>query len=127
MYVPTYCFWGSVCFCSYFFIHNQRTFLIWTCITQVAIFANGVTYGALLPQIYPRAKFGQFCSANQLCGSVGGLLAPIPVGMLFDHLHNNRFAYLFSADFLFGAALMFTKVQKNYNKRKGRVPVPHAG
>jgi hypothetical protein len=128
MYVPTYCFWGAVCFLSYFFVHNQRTFLIWSCITQAAIFANGVTYGALLPQIYPRAKFGQFCSANQLCSSiVVGMIAPIPVGILFDHLHNNRFAYLFSADFLFAGALMFMKVQRNFSKRHGHVPVPHAG
>jgi maltose/moltooligosaccharide transporter len=128
MFVPTYVVWGSICFLSYFFIHDKTTFLIWSCITQVAIFANGVTYGALLPQIYPRAKFGQFCSANQLIGSVGGgLIAPIIVGHLFDHLHNNRFAYLFSADFLFAGALMFSKVQRNYEKRHGKIPVPHAG
>jgi Na+/melibiose symporter-like transporter len=127
IYVPTYCLWGTICFLSYFFIHNEVTFLIWTCLTQVAIFANGVTYGALLPQIYPRAKFGQFCSANQLCGSIGGLLVPIPVGILFDHLHNNRFAYLFSAIFLFAAALMFRKVQKNFEERQGKPPEPHAG
>jgi len=128
MYVPTYCFWGAVCFLSYFFIHDKTTFLIWSCITQVAIFANGVTYGALLPQIYPREKFGQFCSANQLCGSIFvGMIAPIPVGILFDHLHNNRFAYLFSACFLFAGALMFMKVQRNFAKRHGHIPVPHAG
>jgi nitrate/nitrite transporter NarK len=93
----------------------------------VAIFANGVTYGALLPQIYPRAKFGQFCAANQLLGSIGGFLVPVPVGYLFDYLHNNRFAYLFSACFLFAAALMFAKVQRNFSKRHGHIPVPHAG
>jgi hypothetical protein len=127
MYVPTYCIWGTVCFLSYFFIHDQTTFLIWTCITQVAIFANGVTYGALLPQIYPREKFGQFCAANQLLGSIGGFLVPVPVGILFDHVQNNRFAYLFSACLLFGAALLFSKVRRNFEKRHGHVPVPHAG
>jgi maltose/moltooligosaccharide transporter len=127
MYVPTYCFWGLVCFLSYFFIHDKTTFLIWSCITQAAIFANGVTYGALLPQIYPRAKFGQFCSANQLLSSLGGFIVPVPVGYLFDYLHNNRFAYLFSADFLFAAAVLFMKVERNFSKRHGHVPVPHAG
>jgi maltose/moltooligosaccharide transporter len=127
MYVPTYCFWGGACFLAYFFIHNQTTFLVWSCIIQVAIFANGVTYGALLPQIYPRAKFGQFCAANQLLGSLGGFFVPVPVGYLFDYLHNNRFAYLFSACFLFAAALMFAKVQRNFSKRHGHIPVPHAG
>jgi len=124
---PTFFVWGLICFGSYFFIHDKSSFVVWGCLTQVAIFANGVTYGALLPEIYPRAKFGQFCSANQLCGSIGGIIVPIPVAMLFDHIHSNRFAYMFSAFFLFAAGALFLKVNKNYAERKGRVPEPHAG
>jgi len=124
---PTYVFWGLVCVGSYFFIHDKTSFLVWTCLTQVAIFANSVTYGALLPQIYPRAKFGQFCSANQLLATIAGIFIPIPVAMLFDHIHNNRFGYMFSAIFLFAAAGMFTKVYHNFEKRHGKVPEPHAG
>jgi len=124
---PTFFFWGLICFGSYFFIHDKMSFVVWGCLTQVAMFANGVTYGALLPEIYPRAKFGQFCSANQLCGSIGGIFVPIPVAMLFDSIHSNRFAYMFSAIFLFAAGLLFLKVNKNFAERKGRVPEPHAG
>jgi Na+/melibiose symporter-like transporter len=124
---PTFFFWGLVCLGSYFFIYDKWSFLFWTCLTQVAIFANGVTYGALLPEIYPRAKLGQFCSANQLIASIGGVIVPYPVGLLFDYLHSNRFAYMFSAIFLFIGAAMFLKVYKNFEERKGRVPVPHAG
>jgi MFS family permease len=80
-----------------------------------------------LPQIYPRAKFGQFCSANQLLATIGGIVIPIPVAMLFDHIHNNRFGYLFSAIFLFAAAGMFVKVGRNFEKRHGKAPEPHAG
>lgn len=128
LFAPTYFFWGLVCLGSYFFIHDRMSFLVWSCLTQVAIFANGVTYGALLPEIYPREKLGQFCSANQLWGTLSGIVISLPVGWLFDALHNYyRFAYMFSAVFLFGAALMFRKVEKNYEKRKGHVPVPHAG
>jgi maltose/moltooligosaccharide transporter len=128
VFAPTYFFWGLVSFGSYFFIHDKWSFLFWSGLTQVAIFANGVTYGALLPEIYPREKLGQFCSANQLWGTLGGIVVPIPVGWLFDAMHKYyRFAYLFSAVFLFGAALMFRKVERNYMKRKGHVPVPHAG
>jgi MFS-type transporter involved in bile tolerance (Atg22 family) len=128
VYAPTFVFWGATCFCSYFFIHDRTSYLVWSCITQVAIFANGITYGALLPEIYPRAKFGQFCSANALCGTVAGIIVPIPIGMLFDAMHSYyRFAYLFSACFLFGGAVMFRKVERNYRARKGQVPVPHAG
>ena len=124
---PTFFFWGLVCLGSYFFIYDKWSFLFWTCLTQVAIFANGVTYGALLPEIYPRAKLGQFCSANQLIASIGGVIIPIPVAMLFDRIHSNRFAYMFSAIFLFIGAAMFLKVYKNFEERKGRIPEPHAG
>lgn len=128
MYVPTYAFWGLTCFLSFFFVHDKTTYLVWMCITQLAIFANGVTYGALLPQIYPREKFGQFCAANQLLGSIGGFFVPVPVGHLFDLLHSNyRFAYLYSACFLFGAAVLFMKVRRNFEKRHGHIPVPRAG
>lgn len=126
VFVPSFFAWGLICLGSYFFIHDQWSYLFWTCLTQVAIFANGVTYGALLPQIYPREKFGQFCSANQLCGSVVGVIISTPIGYLFDRIHSYRFAYLWSAVFLFGGALMFLKVQRNYEKRHGHVPVPHA-
>jgi len=114
---PSFFLWGLTCFGSYFFIVDKNSFLLWTSLTKVAIFANGVVLGALLPELFPRAKFGQFCSANQLVASVTGLFVPIPVGMLFDHIHNTRFAYMFSAIFLFIGAAMFLKVEKLHNLR----------
>jgi maltose/moltooligosaccharide transporter len=124
---PTYVAWGLACLGSYFFITGAWSYLVWNCVTQVAIFANGVTYGALLPQIYPREKLGQFCSAAVLFQSATGFILGIPLGILFDYVHSDRLAYLWSAIFLFLAAAIFFKVERNYRARHGRAPVPHAG
>ena len=86
-----------------------------------------MTYGALLPEIYPREKLGQFCSAAILMQSATGFLLGIPIGYFFDYIHSDRFAYLWSATMLFGTAAIWLKVLANYNARQGRVPVPHAG
>jgi Na+/melibiose symporter-like transporter len=127
LFAPTFFIWGLICVGSYFFIVDRWSYLFWTMLTQVLVFANGVTYGALLPKIYPREKFGQFCSANQLCGSLAGALLAAPIGYLFDWVHSYRFAYLFSAFFLFAGSALFVKVHRNYDRRHGKVPVPHAG
>ena len=127
IFAPTFFLWGLVCIGSYFFIHDAWSFFFWTLLTQIVVFANGVTYGALLPRIYPREKFGQFCSANQLCGALGIALAALPTGRLFDGLHSYRYAYLFQAFFLIAASAAFLKVRREYDKRHGAVPTPHAG
>lgn len=127
VFAPTFFIWGLICIGSYFFIRDPWSYFFWTLLTQVAVFANGVTYGALLPRIYPRAKFGQFCSANQLCGALGAALLATPIGNLFDWLHSYRYAYLFQAFFLIAGSLMFLKVHREYDKRHGHVPEPHAG
>ena len=127
VFAPTFFLWGLVCIGSYFFIRDPWSYFFWTLLTQVIVFANGVTYGALLPRIYPREKFGQFCSANQLCGALGIALVTTPAGKLFDGLHSYRGAYLFQAFFLIAASVLFLKVQREFDKRHGRVPVPHAG
>jgi maltose/moltooligosaccharide transporter len=127
LFAPTFFIWGLICVGSYFFIVDRWSYFFWTTLTQVIIFANGVTYGALLPQIYPREKFGQFCSANQLCGSLAGALLAAPIGYLFDYLHSYRYSYLFAAFFLFAGSAMFVKVRRNFDKRHGHVPQPHAG
>jgi hypothetical protein len=43
-------------------------------------------------------------------------------------LHSNyRFGYLNGAISMFLAALVFTKVRRNFEARHGHSPVPHAG
>jgi maltose/moltooligosaccharide transporter len=128
VFAPTYLATGLVYVGSFFFVHDQWSYLFWTCLTMVAQFATGITYGALLPTIYPREKFGQFCSACACCQAALGLMLTIPMAYLFDLLHSQyQYAYLIGAFSMFGAAAIFMKVHRNFNLRHGKVPVPHAG
>jgi maltose/moltooligosaccharide transporter len=128
IFAPTYFAIGLTYLGSYFFVHDKWSYLFWTCLTVTAQFANGITYGALLPQLFPREKFGQFCSANATTSALLCLLLGLPMGRLFDLLHSNyRVAYLIGAGSMFGASVMFMKVHRNYEARNGKIPVPHAG
>jgi maltose/moltooligosaccharide transporter len=128
VFVPTYFALGVIYVAAFFFIHDKWSYLIWSCLIAVGQFANGITYGALLPQIFPREKFGQFCSANAACSMVVNLLLSIPLAQMFDYLHSSyRYAYLVAAFSMFGAGAVFIKVYLNFEARKGRIPVPHAG
>lgn len=116
---------------SFIFIAGAWSYLIWSCLSQIVILAYGVAYGALLPEIYPMEKLGQFCSACVLFQAAAGLITGIPIGKLWDWeqntLHNDRLAYLWSAIFLFAASGVWFKVLSNHIKRHGTPPVPHAG
>jgi Na+/melibiose symporter-like transporter len=128
VFVPSYLALGIIYVGSFIFVHNRHSYFFWTCLAVVGQFANGITYGALLPQIFPREKFGQFCSANAMCSSLLNMCLTVPVGILLDYLHSNyRFGYLNGAISMFLAALVFTKVRRNFEARQGHVPVPHAG
>ena len=119
--------WALTCLGSYIFIKGAWSYFIWISLTQIAIFAYQVAFGALLPEIYPREKLGQFCSACVLLQIAVGFILQIPIGEFWDWLNFDRFAYIWSAVFLFGAGLVWLKVLDNYNKRHCHVPVPHAG
>jgi maltose/moltooligosaccharide transporter len=128
IFVPSFCVLGMIYVGSFFFVHDKWSFLFWTCLTTIGQFANGVTYGALLPQIFPREKFGQFCSANACCSMLVNMVLGIPLGWMFDLLNSNyRYGYLVAAFSMFGAAALFVKVHRNFDARHGKIPVPHAG
>ena len=56
------------------------------------------------------------------------LMIGLPLGWMFDHLHSQyRYAYLLAAFSMAGAAVLFTKVRRDFDLRHGHAPVPHAG
>ena len=128
IFAPSYIVLAGIYVGSFFFIHDKWSYLFWSCLINVGQFAVGITYGALMPQIFPREKFGQFCSANASCSMLINLLLGIPMGKLFDLLHSSyRYAYLIAAFSMAGAGAIFIKVHRNYEARHGKAPVPHAG
>jgi hypothetical protein len=43
----------------------------------------------LLMRIFPRAQYGQFCSARAMCGSFFAIAASASTGMVLDHFHKS--------------------------------------
>jgi len=120
-------FWALTNIGSYFFVHGEWSYLIWFTLINLAVFAQSVLYGALMPELYPREKLGQFCSASATMQAVVCGFGRTFVGMFFDYIHYTRFCFLWSALFQVLAALVFFKVHANWKKLKGHVPVPHSG
>jgi maltose/moltooligosaccharide transporter len=124
---PIYIALGLVHCGSFFVVHDKWSYLVAFCLVNVLLFALGVAFGAFQVEIFPREKFGQFCSAQAVFYQfLLQILTPC-TAMLFDHLNNNRLGFLWQGTFYLLAALVYIKVFLNWKERRGRVPVPHAG
>ena len=123
---PVSLFWAATNVTSYFLIHDKWTFLIGNGLTTLAIFAYGILYGALIAELFPREKLGQFCSANAISQQLICNGLNIFVGMFFDAIHFNRLGFLWSAFFEAASAVIFIKVYLNWKARSALPPVPRA-
>jgi len=83
--------------CSFFFIHDVRSYLIWITLTMAAVAVFQGAYAALGPRLLPRQQYGQFCSATSMLWHLG-LMVLLPVcGFLIDKLGSRiLFAWLFA-------------------------------
>lgn len=52
------------------------------------------SYLAILPRLLPRAKYGQFFTANQIFGFSGVVLAPVLCGWLIEAFHDYRLVFM---------------------------------
>jgi len=124
---PLYILMALGAFGAYFFVRDQWTNLYWSIGRNLVIFGLGIVIGAFTAEIFPHEKLGQFCSAQAVFYQfIIAFVSPL-IAMLFDHIHYNRFGYLWSAAFYFFSALAYAKVYRNWKVRHGRTPVPHAG
>ncbi len=123
---PTLLIWGILSMASFFFVRGPWSYLVVSAIGGLVVFAYGVITAAFTVQVYPMEKLGQFCAASAITQQlVCNLTSPF-MGALFDFT-SNRVAFLWSACCLFASALVFRKVQRNWQARHGHAPLPHAG
>jgi len=101
---------------SYYCITGKWSLLICTGLAQIPGFAFGVFLGALTVEVYPRAKLGQFCSAASVMSVFFGTFSGPLLGLLFDHLKNNRMGYLWSAGFQVMSAYCFFRIYHTWKK-----------
>ncbi len=96
---------GISSFFSYFCIHDERTFFIWTIANTAAttVYLGGQI--SMLPRLFPSAMYGQYCSANNTLCAIGKFGGPTLAGWFIMLLRNdNRMNYLWTAAFAFAAA-----------------------
>jgi maltose/moltooligosaccharide transporter len=83
-------------FAGFFIVHTPNQFLVWWIINQIALAVFGLAYLAMFPALFPRQKYGQYFSANQLFFSVGLVLAPFLCGKLMDLIKDYRYLFVWS-------------------------------
>jgi hypothetical protein len=74
--------------------------------------------GAMTVEVYPREKIGQFCSAHVFAYQIPILLFSIPVGRMWDYLHNDRYGFLWAAVLTFLSCLAYYKVYWNWLRKQ---------
>lgn len=124
---PSYLLLSLIPFWAYFFVHDRDTYLIAVCVRNLANFVQGTLIAAFIVEVFPREKLGQFCSAQAMFYQfINNVTGPF-VGMFYDWLKYNRFGYIWMAFFYSLSGLTYLKVYNNWKKRRGHVPIPHAG
>ena len=81
---------------GFFIVHTPSQFLWWWITNEVAQAIFQLAYLTMFPALLPKAKFGQYFSANQLFFSIGLVGAPFLCGWLMDIIKDYRYLYLWS-------------------------------
>ena len=114
-------------FGSYYFVRDNKTYLIAMSAISIVQFFQGVVIGAFTIEVFPREKLGQFCSAQAVFHQFSGFLIGPFIGMFYDHIHNNRFGFIWQGVFYIFSAMAYIKVYFNWKERHGRSLLPKAG
>lgn len=103
---------------SFCFIRDARTFTLWVTTTYAMVALAQGSYAALLPRLFPRQEYGQFCSALAMLWHVG-LMTLLPVcGRVLDVM-GTRFIFPWFAAFLAGALIMLVLLYQDWKKLGG--------
>lgn len=83
-------------FAGFFLVNTSNGFLAWWIINQIMMAVFTLAYLAMFPVLFPRDKYGQFFSANQLFFSLGLVVAPFLCGWVMDVVKDYRYLYIWS-------------------------------
>lgn len=104
---------------SFFFIHDIRTFWIWTVINAITMTVWLGSQISLLPRLLPRAQYGQYCSANNTLCALGKFGAPVLSGAVIGAMANNRLTYLWTAFFSVAGVVAVVIVYRHWKRLGG--------
>ena len=83
-------------FAGFFLVQTPDQFLAWWIVNQAMLAVFALAYLAMFPALFPREKYGQFFSANQLYFSAGLVVAPFLCGWLMDTIKDYRYLFIWS-------------------------------
>ena len=106
-------------FAGFIFVHTPNQFLAWWIINQITMSVFQLAYLAMFPSLFPREKYGQFFSANQLFFSLGLVVAPLACGWLLDAVKDYRYLYLWSGTCAVLAALAAVLLFQHWKRLGG--------
>lgn len=106
---------------GFFVVHSPNQFLIWWLVNQVTLAVFQLAYLAMFPVLFPREKYGQYFSANQLFFSVGLVFAPFLCGQLMDLLKDYRYLFVWSGSCTALAAYFAFGVFRHWKRLGGDV------
>lgn len=112
-------------FAGFFLVHTPGQFLVWWISNQLMMAVFQLAYLAMFPALFPRGKYGQFFSANQLFFSLGLVVAPFLCGWLMDVVKDYRYLYIWSgtsASLAMVTAFMLFRHWKRLGGDAGYVP-----
>jgi len=81
-------------FACFWFIRDARSLLLWWSVNQgsLAIYLGAII--ALSPRLLPRARYGQFISANQTFGFIPLVIGPPLCGLLLESIRDYRYTFV---------------------------------
>ncbi len=83
-------------FACYAFVKDGGSLLFWFNASMIAQAIYMGSYLAILPRLLPRAKYGQFFTANQMVGFCGNVFAPVICGWIIQQVADYRFVFIWS-------------------------------
>jgi len=103
----------------FFFANGPTSFLVLMIANFMAQAIYMGAYLALLPRLLPRAKYGQFFTANQIFGFSGVMLAPVLCGWLIESVRDYRFVFVWCAVCTALSFVMCTRVYAGWRALGG--------
>ena len=128
--------------CKWFFFKPEARVFWWSSLlmTQVSFLMRftGPAGMPTLMRILPKSRFGQFCSARSICGSLVGMFFALLLGVVMDFLKSDkglgmgedayRFVYVWQTAAYIGVVFCYLKVYQYYCKLGGfggyKAPAP---
>lgn len=111
---------------AFFFINGKWTLCAYMGLLAIVVLAAQISAGVFTAEFFPRAKLGQFCSANSTTYRVAVLLTATLAGDFLDWIKDYRFAFLWSSAFYFLTVPLYIKCHLNQVRTQRQSAVPEA-